>query len=468
MRRRPADAVQREIQRARGAQHAHRAQHRHQVGQQVLRHVEALFRAVDEAFEQRHALVRPCAKEQQDHAEQHQVAEQAGQRGQRRRGERGEQRHEAAEQQAAAQQPRQHHRIAQLQALHAGHRQQAGEVGAEMRQQGGQEHQGGVVRTGLRAVHEHRHRQQGERGGVEHQEQDLRVARGVFRRVQRLQLAHRAQADGRGRVVQAQRVRGEVQRDQADGGMAARHARHQPGEQRAEQPRQLVHQTRLLGDAQEAQPQRQRAEQQQQHLDRQVGHVEQRGHDRGEHARVAPNQPARQRGHRRRQEEAEPQAAQHAGPMAGKGGDMQPLSSTTPGTTSLSALCPERRRPGGRAPRSPGYPAPGQWKARGRRLARPPGGGTMRPPAMAAGPTCVPGSSDRRRLRGTSAPCGAAPFGRLYGHAATGVAVIHAPRNRKKWPAGYRAFTLFQPRRPACTPPTARPVLPAARWTFPR
>jgi len=43
--------------------------------------------------------------------------------------------------------------------------------------------------------------------------------------------------------------------------MPRRHARHEPPEERPQQPREPAHQPRRLGDAQEAQPQRERAEQ---------------------------------------------------------------------------------------------------------------------------------------------------------------------------------------------------------------
>ncbi|MNF58532.1 hypothetical protein D3C85_1108110 [compost metagenome] len=74
--------------------------------------------------------------------------------------------------------------------------------------------------------------------------------------------------------------------------MAARHLRHQPGEQRAEQARQGIDQAGLLGDAQQAEPQGQGAEQHQHHLDRQLGHGEQALDHGGEHRRIVTQQPA--------------------------------------------------------------------------------------------------------------------------------------------------------------------------------
>ena len=96
--------------------------------------------------------------------------------------------------------------------------------------------------------------------------------------------------------------------------MTRRHFRHQAPEQRTEQTRQRIDQSRALGDAQQAEPERQRAEQEDHDLDRQLRHVEQARDHRGEDAAVAADEPARERGDRRRQEEAEPEPVEHAPP----------------------------------------------------------------------------------------------------------------------------------------------------------
>jgi hypothetical protein len=159
----------------------------------------------------------------------------------------------------------------------------------------------------------HRDRQQGEGRRIQHQEQDLRIAGRVGARVERLQLAHRAQADGRGGVVQAQHVRGEIQRDEADRRMAARHLGHEAREQRPQRPGEQVHEARALGDAQEAQPQGERAEEEDHHFDREARHVEQRRHHRREHAGIAQPQPAHGRRDGGNEEETEPEAVEHRG-----------------------------------------------------------------------------------------------------------------------------------------------------------
>ncbi|MNZ96010.1 hypothetical protein D3C78_1151860 [compost metagenome] len=223
----------------------------------------------------------------------------------------GEQRHEAAEQQRAGYQVGQHHRVPQAQALHQRYREQAGQGRGAGGQENRQEHQGRVGRPLLRAVHEDGHRQQGQRRGIQHQEENLRVARRVLARVELLKRLHRLEADGGGGVVQAQAVGGEVEGDQADGRVTGRYFRHQPAEQRPQQPRQRIHQAGLLGDAQEAEPERQGAEQQDHHFDRQLGHGEQAFHHGGEHRRLAADQPARQRRHCGDHEEAQPQAVEH-------------------------------------------------------------------------------------------------------------------------------------------------------------
>ena len=174
-----------------------------------------------------------------------------------------------------------------------------------------QEHQRRVGRALLGAVHEDRHRQQGQRRGVEHQEQDLRVAGDGCAGVELLQGLHGLEADGRGGVVQAQAVGGEVQGDQADGRVAGRDFRHQAQEQRAQGLGQPLDDAGLLGDPQKAQPQGQGAEQQDHDLDRQLGHGEDAFHHRREDPGVAADQPLRQRRHGSHDEEAKPQAIKH-------------------------------------------------------------------------------------------------------------------------------------------------------------
>jgi len=93
--------------------------------------------------------------------------------------------------------------------------------------------------------------------------------------------------------------------------MAGGHFRHQPTKQRAQQPRQQIHQPGLLGDAQETQPEGQGTEQQDHDLDRQPRHGEQALDQRGEHGRIAAQQPARQGRHRRNQKKAQPEAVEH-------------------------------------------------------------------------------------------------------------------------------------------------------------
>lgn len=106
-------------------------------------------------------------------------------------------------------------------------------------------------------------------------------------------------------------VGGEVHGNQAQGRVAGRYLRHQPGKQRAQHLGQPFDDTGLLGDLQKAQPQGQGAEQQHHHLDRQLGH----GKDAFDHCRedasVAAYQPLGQGGHRRHQEKAKPKAVEH-------------------------------------------------------------------------------------------------------------------------------------------------------------
>ncbi|MNJ53357.1 hypothetical protein D3C77_487420 [compost metagenome] len=163
----------------------------------------------------------------------------------------------------------------------------------------------------LGAVHEDGHRQQGQRGSIEHQEEDLRVAGGRGAGVEFLQCAHGLEADGRSGVVQAQAVGGEVEGNQAQGRMAGRDFRHQPGEQRAEDLGQPLDHAGLFGNLQKAQPQGQGAEQQDHDLDRELGH----GKDAFDHCREDPgvtaHQPLCQRRDGGDQEKTKPKAVEH-------------------------------------------------------------------------------------------------------------------------------------------------------------
>ncbi|MNX32533.1 hypothetical protein D3C86_627410 [compost metagenome] len=163
----------------------------------------------------------------------------------------------------------------------------------------------------LGAVHEDRHRQQGQGGGVEHQEEDLRVTGDGGTGIELLQRLHGFQADGRGRVVEAQTVGGEVQSDQAKGRVTGRDFRHQPKEQGAEYLGQPLDDPGLLGDAQKAQPQGEGAEQQHHDFDRELGHGENAFHHRRKDPGVAADQPLRQRRYGCHDEEAKPQAIEH-------------------------------------------------------------------------------------------------------------------------------------------------------------
>ena len=308
----PADAVQQYVQGAGGAQHAHRAQHGHQIGQQAFADVKTVLGTFDEAFVDGNALPGTCDKKGDQDAEQHQIAQQRGQGRDRGRAHRSQQRHETAQQQRRAAQPRQHHGVMQPQPLHECNSQQPGQGRCRGRQQDRQEHQCRVGGALLGPVHEDGHRQQGQRRGIQHQEQDLCVAGGFGFGIQRLQRVHRPQADRCGGVVQSQGIGSEVQRDQAQCRMPGRHFRHQAPEQRSQQTRQAGHQTGGFGNAQKTHPERQRAKQQQHQLDRQVRHVEQAGDQAGEHPWVAQDQPLKQRGSGRDQKEPEPEDVQHA------------------------------------------------------------------------------------------------------------------------------------------------------------
>jgi len=82
-------------------------------------------------------------------------------------------------------------------------------------------------------------------------------------------------------------------------------------EQWPEQTREEFDKPGLFRDAQKAQPQRQGAEQHDHHFYGQLGHGEQAFHQRGEHCRVATDQPAPEGGNRGDQKKAQPEAVEH-------------------------------------------------------------------------------------------------------------------------------------------------------------
>src|SRR5690606_29246946 len=149
-------------------------------------------------------------EKQDDDTEQGQVADQRGGGGQRLGGHARQRGQQQAQTGSPGQQVGQHHRIMQPQALHQGHRQQADEAGDGGGQQYRQEHQRRVIGALLGAVHEDGHRQQCQRRAVEHQEQDLGVGGGVLLRIELLQRVHGLDAYGRGGIVQAEDIGGEV------------------------------------------------------------------------------------------------------------------------------------------------------------------------------------------------------------------------------------------------------------------
>jgi hypothetical protein len=131
------------------------------------------------------------------------------------------------------------------------------------------------MKATLNAIHEDAHWEQRQTRCVEYQEQDLRVSGGVRVWIQRLQLAHGAQADGGRGVVEAERVRRKIQCNQTNGRVPARHLRHEPGKQRSQPAGEGRHQPGALGNLKKTQPQRQRAEQEDHHLHGQLGHFKQ-------------------------------------------------------------------------------------------------------------------------------------------------------------------------------------------------
>ena len=249
-----ADAVQAKIQCSGCPQHAHRTEHRHQVWQQVFRHVEAFLGPFDKRFVDLDLAQRTDHQKQHDQAEQREVAQDRRQAGQRRGRQGRQQRHEAAQDQRARHQVRQHHRVPQAQALHNGHREQADQGRGAGGQQDRQEYQGRVRCPLLGAVHKDGDRQQGQGRGVEYQEQDLRIARAGRARVELLQGPHGLEADGRGSVIQPKAIGGEVQGDKAQCRMTGRDFRHQALEQRPQRLAQPVDDAGFFGNAQKTQP----------------------------------------------------------------------------------------------------------------------------------------------------------------------------------------------------------------------
>jgi hypothetical protein len=79
--------------------------------------------------------------------------------------------------------------------------------------------------------------------------------------VERLQLTHGFQAYRRGCVIQTERIRGEVHRDQTESRMTGGHFGHQPREQRRQKTSEAFNESSFFCNLQKAQPQCERAEQ---------------------------------------------------------------------------------------------------------------------------------------------------------------------------------------------------------------
>src|ERR1700740_2086634 len=86
-----------------------------------------------------------------------------------------------------------------------------------------------------RPITDNRSREKGQPGRVQTHEHDLRVARPVLLLVQFLEALHRLQAEWRGRAIESEEIRCEIQRHVRDRGMTARYVWKNVDENRTKQ-----------------------------------------------------------------------------------------------------------------------------------------------------------------------------------------------------------------------------------------
>ena len=105
-----------------------------------------------------------------------------------------------------------------------------------------------------------------------------------------LERFHRLEAQRRGGVVQAEHIGGQVHGHPGAGGRVPPQRRHQPRQHRAHAGGHAVGQAALLGEAEQAAPQRQHADQPEAHFHRQVRRLPERRHHTGRGLQVAAQQ----------------------------------------------------------------------------------------------------------------------------------------------------------------------------------
>ena len=131
----------------------------------------------------------------------------------------------------------------------------------QRRDQGGADHRRRIGRAGGGAQRHHLGGEDGDAGGVERQEQHHGVAGGALQRVQRVQLFHGADAEGRGGVAETQQIGGDIHHNGAHGGVAGRHIGKQAPQQRGQQPCRGGEQSAGLGHLHQPEEQRHDAHQ---------------------------------------------------------------------------------------------------------------------------------------------------------------------------------------------------------------
>lgn len=161
----------------------------------------------------------------------------------------------------------QQHGLQQVDALPQRGDDDARDGGHARSQQDGDEDVGGSLCAIGGTEGENRRGDDGQSRGVEHQKHNHRVGGRVFLGIQFLHLRHGPQSGGRGGIVEAEHVGGDVHEDGSDDGMILGDVGEESGEHRTECPRQYIDHSGALTDFHDSQPEREHARQTQRHLE---------------------------------------------------------------------------------------------------------------------------------------------------------------------------------------------------------
>ena len=255
----PADTVYKHIHCARGTEHADAYKDSHEVGDDAYCRRKTVFRTLDEGVIHIYFLSHTCDDESDDNHHQHDI----GRRGTHLVHQDGihlsEAPDDACHDGSGTAQRQQHGTVQQIDLLIEAGDDDAGEGREEGRQQDRDKDIRRLGGSHLGAVHHDGDRNQRQARGVQHEEHDHRVRGRIFLRVQFLQLFHRLQAERCCRIVEAQHVGSDIHEDGTRHGVSLGDIREQLHEDRTQHACQHIHDTALLANLHDTEPERQHA-----------------------------------------------------------------------------------------------------------------------------------------------------------------------------------------------------------------